>query len=751
MQTAGYSTFLHDLPQSSIDATGDLNDDDDQVDSGSALEDSPRDGSRDDDDYQPNIGDHDDDNEENSGDGPTDGVLGAGGTAERPHQHQQTDSGAGPSYPQAYTLTYTPAAQDYINPYFYTPPQHNPYSVSGGQGEYYPTAMAQNPVPVPAIALPTNTGNAVVPNLSSVPAPSLPSGLPFQPYNPPSPATSQPAKRPRRSNAVALDPDIDNRPIEELYTELPTTVVRPVQPRVTQAKFQCTMCDARFPRKNAVVAHIKTHLGKKKYTCSHTGCNMAFVREHDCKRHETTHTGTRSHICYCGRPFARPDALRRHKEKGTCNDLAPPPPPPVTPPQPDTSTEAQPSVGPALVPFTPEEHAHFLSLTGQLGQMQPPGSSASVDGQNPIATTDPTLTGPTNGNASPTKPLRWQAVSTGPKKPGKRPKKSKPIISDEVEASLTSENHQHHHAAMSDVAGNLMYDPTVFSSSDMMDGHHPVQFMQFAHGMPPPLPPPVGSGPPPLPHMSDFSHSQGNGGGSSHHFLPGQLPYPYPPHHVYGLHHHHNGAAPPTFQPNHHQDDPTPNFQDHHSGQPPPSFLPPHDFNTATLQPTLDGTPLLQHHIPAPESSRHESPSGPSAHPDGTTGMSLVELAVGAATRAQRKRKRREAADDGGDSTGAGGELDGQQQQQLPVHAMRVSSSSHPHSMALNMELVYPSSEMTAGELDGIVNHHETDDGSSGIAADGGGSTPARQKRGSGGKKSSGSKGKTKGKGVATA
>ena len=125
-----------------------------------------------------------------------------------------------------------------------------------------------------------------------------------------------PAKRARRTNAIPVDVDLDNRPIEDLYTEL-STPGEPVQPRVPQPpKFECTMCSAKFPRKNAVVAHIKTHLGKKKFVCSHPGwyvlpscfshvrrtdvkCSeMAFVREHDCKRHETTHTGKRTYVCY---------------------------------------------------------------------------------------------------------------------------------------------------------------------------------------------------------------------------------------------------------------------------------------------------------------------------------------------------------------------------------------------------------------------------------------------------------------------
>ncbi|KAG8872323.1 hypothetical protein FRB97_007765 [Tulasnella sp. 331] len=813
MQTAtAYSTFLHDTPASSTEAAGNFNDNDDQADSGSALEDSPRDESReDDDDYEQHMGDHENDEDEDEDEDDNSGDASRGhkdGQVEGTHQQTSSGSGSG-SYPQAYTLAYTPGAQEYINPYFYTPPQHNPYSITGGQGEYYPTAMAHNPVPVPTIALSTpHPEGAVAADLASGAGPSGPSDIHYQSvsalasqsilidyefdrihqFNAPSPPIP-PTKRPRRSNAVALDPDADNRPIEELYTELPSTVVRPVQPRVTQAKFQCTMCDARFPRKNAVVAHIKTHLGKKKYSCSHSGWQVfAFstnLTSSDSSSviwpssENMTASGTRLPTLVrgvtsvigkilqpnfesdfdlrlgfdSGRPFARPDALRRHKEKGTCKDLAPPPPPPAAPPEPDA--HAQQPIDPNLV-FTAEERAHFLSLSGQLGQMQSTEGPSGSGADSTLGASNP------NVDAPPPKPLKWQTVRTGPSKPGKRVKKSKPIITDEAEASLPSEMDVHHHTAMGavNVNGGIVYDPTAFAPPDgMMDGHghHPAQFMQFPHGIPPPLPPPPGTGPPPLSHMADFSHPPGNGGSSLHHFLPGQLSYPYTPHDVYNLHHH-NGDATPSFQPSHSQNDGTTNFPDHHAhtGQP-SSFLPSHNFNSSTQQSTLDGTPLLQHLSNSTSPSRQQSPdvgigahldatggggSGLTPHHSNNGGMSLVELAVDAA---QRKRKRRQADEVGGD-------LDGQQ---LHAHAMHESSPHpHPHNMAtLNMGLVYPTAAELADETLQIVRQHEAEDASPSLVAEsetnravpsgatGGGK---RAQGGKGGRKASGNKRKAK-------
>ena len=109
-------------------------------------------------------------------------------------------------------------------------------------------------------------------------------------------------------------PHADEPPPSETGDDAPATAAStPNKPAI--AKFKCMVCEAKFPKKNAIVAHIKTHLGKKKYICKTLGwyvnsyylgeypstklafSNMAFVREHDCKRHEATHTGTRPHIC----------------------------------------------------------------------------------------------------------------------------------------------------------------------------------------------------------------------------------------------------------------------------------------------------------------------------------------------------------------------------------------------------------------------------------------------------------------------
>ncbi|KAG8923008.1 hypothetical protein FRC01_013337 [Tulasnella sp. 417] len=273
-------------------------------------------------------------------------------------------------------------------PYFLTPPYHNPYSPTGGTGHLHPPHISQNsystssvpPLPPPtsmptelqgpgsATQLDTTFDQSDTGNVES----SASDGPP-------------PNKRPRRTNAVD-DDELQNRSIDELYIELPPPPpVEDPDPdappnshpgRVPYQKFQCKMCDAKFPRRNAAVAHIKTHLGKRRFTCSHDGCTAAFVREHDCKRHELTHTATRNFTCLCGRPFARPDALRRHKEKGHCGltaaknveALAQDLDPTWTEgrPEPSGTSEAASSSKHPELAYTAEDHASLLDLTRQL-------------------------------------------------------------------------------------------------------------------------------------------------------------------------------------------------------------------------------------------------------------------------------------------------------------------------------------------------------------------------------------------------
>lgn len=169
---AEYSHFLHDSQNDDPNGGsggGNFNDNDDQADSGSALEDSPRDGHGDDDDeYDPALGEDDEQDGEGSGDAQEYGG---------PYHLQHADASTGVTnpglnrHPSSYTITYPATAPGLISQYFYTPPSQNPYSVSGGHGQFYPSVVAQNPVPVPAIAVDANGEALAVQAATSVPAP----------------------------------------------------------------------------------------------------------------------------------------------------------------------------------------------------------------------------------------------------------------------------------------------------------------------------------------------------------------------------------------------------------------------------------------------------------------------------------------------------------------------------------------------------------------------------------------------------
>ncbi|KAJ3762771.1 hypothetical protein EV360DRAFT_3270, partial [Lentinula raphanica] len=61
--------------------------------------------------------------------------------------------------------------------------------------------------------------------------------------------------------------------------------------------------------------HIRSHNEEKPFLCHWPGCNKGFARQHDCKRHEQLHTNYRPFTCEgCQKPFARMDALNRHRK-----------------------------------------------------------------------------------------------------------------------------------------------------------------------------------------------------------------------------------------------------------------------------------------------------------------------------------------------------------------------------------------------------------------------------------------------------
>ncbi|KAH7871602.1 uncharacterized protein C8R40DRAFT_1054386 [Lentinula edodes] len=87
--------------------------------------------------------------------------------------------------------------------------------------------------------------------------------------------------------------------------------------RKQEATFVCPVpgCGSTFTRSFNLKGHIRSHNEEKPFLCHWPGCNKGFARQHDCKRHEQLHTNYRPFTCEgCQKPFARMDALNRHRE-----------------------------------------------------------------------------------------------------------------------------------------------------------------------------------------------------------------------------------------------------------------------------------------------------------------------------------------------------------------------------------------------------------------------------------------------------
>ena len=83
-----------------------------------------------------------------------------------------------------------------------------------------------------------------------------------------------------------------------------------------QKPYQCTLCNAAFPRKSSLDRHTMTHTGEKPYQC--TQCNKAFSRTSNLKMLMRTHTWEKPYQCtLCEKAFSLKNTLDIHILKAT--------------------------------------------------------------------------------------------------------------------------------------------------------------------------------------------------------------------------------------------------------------------------------------------------------------------------------------------------------------------------------------------------------------------------------------------------
>ena len=81
--------------------------------------------------------------------------------------------------------------------------------------------------------------------------------------------------------------------------------------RKKRKPFTCSICEAVFTGRYALVSHLKTHPGENPYVCN--DCGAEFAHKHSLHVHERNHTGEKPFLCnICGTGFTQSSVLKSH-------------------------------------------------------------------------------------------------------------------------------------------------------------------------------------------------------------------------------------------------------------------------------------------------------------------------------------------------------------------------------------------------------------------------------------------------------
>ena len=105
--------------------------------------------------------------------------------------------------------------------------------------------------------------------------------------------------------------------LQKIVNKIDTSAAKSTPPsRAADKKFACPHCWRKFPYKNLLEHHIRTHTGEKPFSC-HL-CDYASTQQQNLNRHMRRHTGEKPFSCdVCGKKFRQKNQVKEHKSVHT--------------------------------------------------------------------------------------------------------------------------------------------------------------------------------------------------------------------------------------------------------------------------------------------------------------------------------------------------------------------------------------------------------------------------------------------------